>query len=121
MPRSPSRDLADRFDGNRDYFRRPSWVKAGRFWGVVLAAGLVVGWAAFDQLGWSRASSYHTHGELARPHAAWDSDCAACHRPQPGGDLRTAFRAGDRWRDLTCEKCHAGPAHHAAVDTEGQA
>jgi hypothetical protein len=84
---------------------------------ALLAAGVLVGLWAVVEAAHPRAGAYHTHGPLANPHAAWDQDCAACHRSHGLGDfsLSSILTARDRWHDLTCTKCHAGPAHHTAV------
>ena len=79
MPRSPSRDLSDRYIGKRGYFRNPDWI---RRWKYLLAAGAFIaacGWAAMDIAQPSRAAYGYTHGPLANPHAAYDDQCAACH------------------------------------------
>lgn len=117
MPRSPSRDRSDRQTGNRAYVRDPDWLWSWKARATVGALVLVGAWLSFELAAPSRASSFHTHGELAGPHAAWDNDCAACHRPQEPSafGIGSLFRARDRWHDLTCTKCHAGPAHHATV------
>lgn len=44
-------------------------------------------------------------GTLAKPHAMWDSQCSACHRPF--SPISTSL-GSER-----CKSCHAGPAHHA--------
>ncbi|MBX9579572.1 MAG: hypothetical protein K2X87_04620 [Gemmataceae bacterium] len=123
MPRSPSRDLADRFDGNRDYVRRWDGVRRAKYALAAVALVVPVGWAAYDLAGPRPTAEYaHTHGPLAQVHAVWDGDCAACHRAHGVADLRdpsSLLRVKDRWHDLTCEKCHAGPAHHKTVADGG--
>jgi len=123
MPRSPSRDLADRYTGNRDYFRQPDWIRRSKNWLAVVALGLSLGWFAFDRVMPSRAAYTHSHGPLADPHAALDATCEACHRGYSARDFSPvgAFHPRDRWHDLTCEKCHGGPAHHATVTADGKA
>jgi hypothetical protein len=122
VPRSPSRDLADRYTGNRDYFQQPDWIRRLKHWLALVALGLSVGWLVFDRLMPSQAAYTHTHGPLAGPHAAFDANCEACHRGYSGRDFGpvSLFHTRDRWHDLTCEKCHAGPAHHATLDEKGQ-
>jgi hypothetical protein len=119
MPRSPSRDRSDRFTGFRGYVRVPdAYARAKSV--ALLSVGVLLGLWLVVEAAHPRAGAFHTHGELANPHAAWDQDCAACHRSQGIGDfsLTNVLNARDRWHDLTCTKCHAGPAHHAtAADT----
>ncbi len=123
MPRSPSRNLSDRYDGNRAYFHRSEVLRRGRYLLAIAALVMVFGWVIADVLVPKRLAYTHTHGPLANPHAAWDNDCAACHRGYSAGDFKVsaAVKPRDRWRDLTCEKCHAGPVHHANLDSSGQA
>ncbi|QDU19945.1 cytochrome c3 family protein [Urbifossiella limnaea] len=116
MPRSPSRDRSDRFTGFRGYVRVPdAYARAKSV--ALLSAGVLLGLWLVVEAAHPRAGAFHTHGELANPHAAWDQDCAACHRSQGIGDfsLSNVLNARDRWHDLTCTKCHAGPPHHATV------
>src|SRR4051794_311090 len=118
-PRSPSRDRSDRFTGFRGYVRVPDrYVTAKRV--ALLAAVLLTGLWLVVEFFHPRATAFHTHGPLANPHAAWDQDCAACHVPQDWGDARlaTVLDAGSRWHQLTCTKCHAGPAHHHTAKAE---
>ena len=122
MPRSASRDLADRYTGNRGYFRRPDAVRRAKVWCALVALGLSAGWAFVDATNPSRAAYSHSHGPLANPHAPWDNNCEACHKPQSFDITRplSVFRATERWHDLTCEKCHTGAAHHATVTPSGE-
>ena len=120
MPRSPARDLSDRFTGKRGYFRNPDGLRRAK---TALAVVCLLGagaWATVDLLRPSKAAYAHTHGPLANPHAAFDDNCAACHVAHglsEAGPI-SAFKARDRWHDLTCEKCHAGPPHHASANAK---
>lgn len=124
MPRSPSRDLADRYDGNRDYFHRWDGVRRAKYALAAVALLVPAGWAAYDLAGPRPTAGYaHTHGPLTGVHAAWDGDCAACHVSFSAADFArdpsSVLRTADRWRQLTCEKCHAGPIHHLNVADVG--
>jgi hypothetical protein len=123
MPRSPSRDLSDRYTGKRGYFRNPDrlrWWKYALAW---LALAGAVAWVVVDVLKPPGAAYAHTHGPLASVHGAFDNNCAACHVAHSPADLSPAglFETRARWHDLTCEKCHAGAAHHASPTAEAQA
>jgi hypothetical protein len=120
MPRSPSRDLADRYDGNRGYFHRPAGLIRYKNRLALAALALAVLWVGFEAFFPTRASSTHTHGALSNPHAMWDNNCAACHigfSPADFGPL-SLFRPAERWHALTCEQCHAGPPHHRIVNPD---
>ena len=119
MPRSPSRDVVDRFTGNRGYFHRADPLRRWKNLAALGAVGLFLGWLAVELAMPGKAANAHTHGELANPHAAFDSNCQACHNEHSASDFLSnplsAFKAQSRWHDLTCTKCHAGPAHHDSV------
>jgi hypothetical protein len=116
MPRSPSRDRSDRFTGFRGYVREPDRYARAKS-AALVSAGVLVGLWLVVEAAHPRAGAYHTHGELANPHAAWDHDCAACHESQGVANfsLSEVLDAQKRWHKLTCTKCHAGPKHHELV------
>ena len=117
MPRSPSRDLSDRHRGSRGYFRRPDAVARWKWLLSALTLGVVGTWVMIEVARPSAAAPAHTHGTLTNPHAAWDTNCQACHVASSPADFlanpRSVAHPGERWRNLTCDKCHAGPAHRA--------
>lgn len=114
MPRSASRDLADRQAGNRGYFR--GWSPVERWKMILTAAALliVVGWLAASYA-YSPFDYQATKGPLASVHQAWDADCGACHRDTSG---KNWFDAHGRWNDFKCQDCHSGAPHHASVVAE---
>lgn len=120
MPRSPSRDLSDRFVGRRGYFRSPDAIRRGRRALTVVAILAAVAWAVVDVAKPAQRVQYsHSHGRLANVHAAFDNNCEACHKAHSVSlNPLDVFKARDRWHDLTCEKCHAGPPHHASANKE---
>ncbi|HEY1187602.1 MAG TPA: hypothetical protein VGE74_08080 [Gemmata sp.] len=123
MPRSPSRDLSDRFTGRRGYFRSPDAFRRGRRALTVVALLAAGAWAAVDVAKPAQRVQYsHSHGRLAEVHAAFEYNCEACHKAHRVSlNPLDAFKARDRWHDLTCEKCHAGPPHHVAVNDKALA
>src|SRR5262249_9149744 len=122
MTHTPGRDASDRPDGDRGYFRQPGKVVRAKQWCAAAAFGLCAAWAAHDFTSPGRTASTHSPGTLASPHALWETDCADSHDPYTAADVTpgSVFRAGERWHAVMCEKCHAGPPHHAAVDAEGE-
>jgi hypothetical protein len=123
MPRSPSRDLSDRYIGRRGYFRNPDAIRKGKYALSFIALFAAFGWAAVDVLQPSRAAYGHSHGPLANPHAAFDDNCNACHASYSLSDFGpfSMFNARERWHNLTCDKCHSGPPHHDSATPEGAA
>ncbi|HEV3122252.1 MAG TPA: cytochrome c3 family protein [Isosphaeraceae bacterium] len=108
-----------------DYYKHPDhlerWkgilgaaalVLALAWWGIGLAWDSARGGLGGGSLGRLRAS----HGELARAHAPWESNCEVCHvplRPIRGDVWAAAWSGGASASDRRCQACHAGPAHHA--------
>ncbi len=123
MPRSPSRDLSDRYIGRRGYFRNPDAIRKGKYALSFIALFAVFAWAVIDVVQPSKAAYGHSHGPLANPHAAFDDNCSACHASYSAGDFGpiSMFNARERWHKLTCDKCHSGPGHHASATPEGAA
>ncbi len=121
MPRSPSRDLSDRFIGKRGYFRWPDPLRRGKIalsWVALLSAAA---WGVVDVAEPVQRVQYsHSHGRLANVHAAFDNNCEACHKAHGLDEFNpvSVFNVRDRWHDMTCEKCHGGPAHHASANDE---
>lgn len=62
---------------------------------------------------WTHLAS---HGELARPHAMWESRCEACHVPLTpvNGSRWAPLNAGSRASDGRCLGCHAAADHPGA-------
>ncbi|MBA4189552.1 MAG: hypothetical protein C0467_16325 [Planctomycetaceae bacterium] len=122
MPRSPSRDLSDRFTGNRRYFHRSEWMRRDRFLLSAVAFVLAGLWAVADIAAPEKVAYSFSHGPLANPHAAWENDCAACHVGFSTSDFSplSVFNTRQRWQAMTCEKCHAGAPHNANLTASGR-
>src|SRR5438105_8093434 len=100
MPRSPSRDLSDRYTGNRQYFRRGNWLTRWRWRLAALALVAAGAWLAAGYFLPTADRDYrYTHGPLATPHVPWDSDCQACHKQSSTDSFSvgTVLRADRRW------------------------
>src|SRR5262245_11870939 len=112
MPRSASRDLADRFAGpggtRHRYFAKFNRLEQWKVLFSRLAVAAVVIWGGL-LLFTKKLDSQITHGPVANVHAPWDAQCEACHRDGKGANF---LDARGRWRDFTCMKCHGGPAHN---------
>jgi hypothetical protein len=122
MPRSPSRDLSDRYTGKRGYFRNPDSLRKWKYALAWFALAAALAWAAVDVMKPPGAAYAHSHGPLANPHAAFDNNCAACHVAHSLADFGplAVFETRARWHDLTCEKCHTGAPHHGSVTPENK-
>src|SRR5436305_9148045 len=112
MPPAPSlnRVRARPFQGNRQYFHRPTRLGAWKVRLALLALALTVGWVLAAVL--LRPAHLHavaTHGPVARAHAHFADQCALCHVPFGDPDCgggASPFGCRDRWRSFRCESCH---------------
>src|SRR6266581_8551655 len=57
---------------------------------------------------------HHAPGSVARAHAAWESNCEACHVPGKtlSGHSWTSAALCQHADSSRCTTCHAGPAHY---------
>jgi predicted CXXCH cytochrome family protein len=99
-----------------DYFKHPDRLVRTKYQLTFLAIFAAV---AFWAIGWllgDRGRVQYSHGPVNVVHAAWETNCEACHVPfEPiRGDhwLRSGNVASSS--DIRCESCHAGPPHHAS-------
>ncbi len=119
--RSPSRARVERYSGDkRRYFLSPDWFHQWKRYLAVLcgiATMGIMGLAYLPRIG--SGDEQYTHGKLTNPHAPWDMSCEACHVPSSIADLKAnplaILHTDERWLNLTCQKCHAGPAHHGEL------
>ena len=112
-----------------DYHRRPNSVESWKRWLALLAFVGALAWVAvgfrFDKgrpaLGdWGRLQA--SRGPVAKVHAAWDSDCEACHVPftpiRSGGWTSGIFGHDASVSNAKCQQCHQGATHHETASPE---
>jgi hypothetical protein len=101
-----------------DYYKQPDRLTR---WKIGLSAAAVVVAVGWWASGWAlagrgRGQLRYSHGPVARVHATWDAQCAACHvdfRPISGGaSWAGALGVETKAGDAKCMACHAGPPHH---------
>ena len=106
-----------------DYHRRPNSVESWKRWLALLALVGAIAWVVvgfrFDAgrpaLGdWGRLQA--SRGPVADVHAAWESDCEACHIPfspiRSGSWMADVFGHVASVSNTKCQECHQGTAHH---------
>ncbi len=102
----------------RDYYLRRHWFRSLRVWLTLAALAAAALWIAPMLGGRAHPAS---PGRLARAHAMYEEDCAACHiaaRDLAHGTATDAepphFR---RATDAACQTCHDVPVHHPNQDS----
>jgi hypothetical protein len=123
----PGRETSKQRSGRiaADYYKQPDRLARGKAWLSAVVIVITVLWLSGllgrvgDGLRRSeRVRVLASHGPLARVHAAWDTECEACHAPfQPidGSSWAARLAGTGRSTDSRCEACHAGPAHHQSA------
>jgi hypothetical protein len=104
------------------HYRRWDW---NTRWKLALAAAALLaagGWWAWGFTRPDAGRSRYSHGPVAAVHAAWESDCEACHepfRPVNGNTWLADWTAGrgalPGGAANRCDHCHGGPPHHATA------
>jgi hypothetical protein len=112
-----NRERADRFRGNRSYIHSPGNVEWYRGFLALIALVLVVTAIFYFRFSsTARESGFHSsRGEVAFKHSSWNDRCDACH-PAAEGEANDFWNISQRWTELSCEHCHAGPKHHTFPD-----
>src|SRR5262245_54461022 len=113
-----------------DYYKRLTGLEAVKWLLTTLASVLAGAYVLWTLSGWfvgtAGSAKQFSPGPVASAHAAWDSDCAACH--VPGTNLRhdasaislvaslaAGWGAADNSRiDAKCQSCHSGAEHHGS-------
>src|SRR5207248_7408772 len=63
-----------------DHYERPDPIVRAKWWLSTAAALVAIAYAAWLVLGGRAAQQQASPSPLAAVHAAWNSDCQACHR-----------------------------------------
>jgi hypothetical protein len=106
-----------------DHYEQPDPLIRAKWWLTTVAVLLAAIYAAWLALGGRAALQQASPGPLAAAHAAWASDCQACHQDfQPlRGDalslvgLVRGHKTNRETLDSSCIKCHDTPLHHRAA------
>src|SRR5262245_43997681 len=116
-PRETGKQRATRIP--LDYYKQADPITRWKLGLSLVALVGALGWWAVGLAGSGAAGRLsYTHGPVARVHAAWDADCAACHvdfAPISGSASWTRSVGLDaKAGDAKCKTCHTGPPHAAS-------
>lgn len=108
LDRGTQKQIAQRFKGNLDYFKKPHYWRRLRFLTILLVTlGGVAAMTVYYFLG---PETFYNAGPISRSHAHFANDCQKCHEPH--GTTWTIKTADSSALDAACQKCHAGHAFH---------
>ena len=105
------KQIAERFKGQLDYFKRPNYLRTMRFWTTITVVLLGAIWIFFYHNYGSE--QFYNKGPLSRPHATLD--CRECH-DAPTKLMSVSFETFHIRKtsfDRACVRCHKGHSFHA--------
>ncbi len=103
-----------------DYYKQPDALHRVKLWlTCIVVAAALLWWLGTSFLRGDGGRLLYSRGPVANVHAAWDSQCWACHENfKPINDgasfgtlLTGAHAAGAHTSDQLCQNCHSGAAH----------
>src|SRR5690348_7077502 len=110
-PKRTQKQIAERFKGQLDYFKRPNYLRTMRFWTTISVVLLGAAWIFFYHTYGSE--QFYNKGPLSRPHAGLD--CRECH-DAPAKLMSVSFESFHVRKtsfDRACVRCHKGHSFHA--------
>ncbi|MBI3850521.1 MAG: hypothetical protein HY298_09675 [Verrucomicrobia bacterium] len=108
QPDRTQKQVAERYKGNLDYYKKPHYLRRGKFWVVTILVTLGV--ASMCAYHWWGGEKFYSSGSISRPHAHFANNCGACHA---GGSLLQEIKSSSRNAiDTACLQCHQGHAFH---------
>ena len=118
MPRNrgTQKQIAQRFKGNLDYFRKAHYWRRLRFFAVLLislvggAAMAIVFFASLNPK--SGFDSIYNPGAISQHHSQFASDCARCHEGPSNVVAGVTLKLTNEGIDRRCETCHVGHSFH---------
>lgn len=107
-PERTQKQIAARFKGNLDYFKKPHYLRRWRW--IVSVVVLCLGLAAI--LAYRQAGgpeTFYSSGPLSQAHQHLNDNCAACHEP---GSFQAVQFDHVAAIDQNCQQCHTAHSLH---------
>jgi predicted CXXCH cytochrome family protein len=108
--RGTQKQIAQRFKGNLDYFRKPHYWRRIRFWTILIVS--LVGAAAIAAFYFGGKETIYNPGAISVHHARFAEDCQKCHEAPKRLLAGATIKLSNAGIDQRCEKCHAGFSFH---------
>jgi hypothetical protein len=113
LNRGTQKQIAQRFQGNLDYFRKGHYWRRLRF--VTILVGSLLGAVAIACFFSSKSESKYNPGPISQHHALIEVRCDECHGPL-NKDLKNLTAANlkltNQGIDGHCQDCHGGHSFH---------
>lgn len=110
LNRGTQKQIAQRFKGNLDYFRKAHYWRRIRF-GTILLVSLA-GTAAMAWFFFRGSESMYNPGPISQHHAQFANECSQCHEPLQKSLAGATLKLTNESIDPRCEKCHTGYSFH---------
>lgn len=108
--RGTQKQIAQRFQGNLDYFRKAHYWRRLRFLTILLVS--LLGTAAMAWFYFKGGESMYNPGPISQHHARFGDDCQKCHEPASRSLENATFKFTNEGIDQRCEKCHTRHSFH---------
>src|SRR4051812_43324806 len=105
LNRGTQKQIAQRFKGNLDYFRKAHYWRRLRLWtifGVTL-----IGFGLMALLFLLGPERMYNPGPISQHHSHFGNDCAQCHEPPKKSLASVSLKLTNEGIDQHCEKCHS--------------
>jgi predicted CXXCH cytochrome family protein len=110
LNRGTQKQIAQRFKGNLDYFRKAHYWRRLRFLTILIVS--LIGSAAMAWFFFGGSEAMYDPGPISQHHSRFAADCAKCHEPQTKSLAGATLKFTNEGIDQRCEKCHAGHSFH---------
>ena len=110
LNRGTQKQIAQRFKGNLDYFRKAHYWRRLRFLTILIMC--VAGAAAMAFYYFSGPDEMYNPGPISQHHSQFARDCSQCHEPPSKMLAGAALKFTNEGIDQRCEQCHTGYSFH---------
>src|SRR5688572_14057200 len=110
LNRGTQKQIAQRFKGNLDYFRKPHYWRRLRLWTILLVCIIGVATMAFFFI--AGPESIYNPGAISQHHAAFANDCNKCHEPPRQSLAGATLKFSNEGIDSRCVQCHKSHSFH---------
>lgn len=114
LNRGTQKQIAQRFKGNLDYFRKAHYWRRLRFWTILLVSLVGTAVMAFFYFSGRKPGreGMYNPGPISQHHSQFANVCSQCHEPPQKSLAGATLKLTNAGIDPLCEKCHARHSFH---------